>query len=479
MLGNWATAKGEPLYAQLAQALQRAVIDGDVLAGTRLPAERTLAKQLAVSRSTILSAYRLLKADGFIETRQGSGTWLTHPAYEFADAGGGADPTRSLQANAFLRRGAHTPIDFATAALPAAQAVAEEARSAVADDLPSLLAGHGYLPAGLRELRQAVARRFGEDGVPTTEAEVLAVNGNQQAITLAVALLLKPGDVAVVENPASPGVLDALRAARAEIRSFPVGENGADLGGLRELVMRWRVRLIYLTPTFHSPTGTTLGRAGREELAELARELQVTVVEDLGPADLPLTESAPPSPVAAHAPQQTISIGSMSKLYWAGLRTGWVRAPEHLIGQMMRLKAAADLGSPLLSQLISARLLARRDEIQHARRAYLLPRLDRLTTLLADGLPDWEWRRPEGGLVLWVRLPRGNATEFAQVASRHGVVFVAGPLLSADESSQDRVRLSFGIGRAEIDEGLERLRQAWAAYEPHAEPQPELLGGLT
>jgi DNA-binding transcriptional MocR family regulator len=308
---------------------------------------------------------------------------------------------------------------------------------------------------------------------------VLITNGNQQAITLAASLTLVPGGVAFVENPSSPGVLDAFRGAHADIRPVQVLAAGIDVDALEGLARRYPPRAIYLTPTFQSPTGAVMPHRCRQRVARLAIELQTIIIEDLGPASLALGNDRPPASLARYAPDHTITIGSMSKLYWAGLRTGWIRGPAHLIGRAGRLKAATDLGSPLISQAISARLLARHDEVQQARREYLLPRLERMTSGLAHLLPDWTYARPAGGLVLWVRIPSGNAAAFAQVASRHGVVFVPGSLLSADEGHQDHLRLAFGLGRAEIDDGVERLAAAWGEYEPHADPQPALIGSLT
>jgi DNA-binding transcriptional MocR family regulator len=471
-LGHWTGGRG-PVYRQLAEALKAAVTAGDLLPGRRLPAERQLARELAVSRSTILAAFDVLKREGWLHSRQGSGTWLSRPDAATPPA---ADQSaaRSLRANPFLRPGAPVPIDLATAALPAHPLVGQVVESLRAGDMRALLDGHGYAASGLSELRERVAATFSAASVPTARDEILVTTGTQQGLALAAALAIRPGDVALVENPTSPGVLDALRAAGADIRAVPVGPHGARIDTLEELMTRLSPRLVVVVPTFHNPTAAVMPAGARRRLAALAERLQILVAEDMSHGDIVLGEDPPP-PLAHYADGHVLSLGSMSKLFWGGLRVGWVRAPSHLVARLSRRKATADLGTPLLSQLVAARLLARRDEVAAARREQLLPRLDRLAALLARELPAWRWTRPAGGLSAWVELPDGNATAFAQVAQRHGVSVVPGPLLSADESHQRHLRISFAPGMAAIAEGVNRLAAAWAAHAGAPADAPEAV----
>ena len=150
-------------------------------------------------------------------------------------------------------------------------------------------------------------------------------------------------------------------------------------------------------------------------------------------AELPLGDNPPPPPLAALAPRQPnlVSVGSLSKLYWGGLRTGWVRASAGLIARVAAAKAAADLGSAAFPQAIVAALLDdEHDDIVKWRREWLRARHDALSGALRRHLPEWTWPEPDGGLTLWVRLP-GDSGAFAQAALRHGVAVVPGRLLSA------------------------------------------------
>ncbi|MCL4545906.1 MAG: PLP-dependent aminotransferase family protein [Chloroflexi bacterium] len=465
VLGQWTAGRG-PLYRRLATAIQQAIERQELRIGEKLPTERALAHSLAVSRTTVGNAYALLKSAGWLESRQGSSTWIRGPCATFTEA----DPIASLRGNAFLRERivTATTIDFATAALPGAKPIAEVTRAVAGAELPELLNSHGYVPAGLPQLREAVAQRFAEQGTPTRPQQILITTGDQQAVTLLAAHYLQSGDAAITESLTSPGVLDAFRKAGARIYAVPMDDRGVDLTALERLLKQLHVRLVYLMPTFHNPTGAIMPPGRRRRLAQLARDLQVTVIEDLSHSELQLDGNPPPPLVTSYEPDgQVVCIGSMSKLFWGGLRVGWVRAPENVIGRLTRLKASADLGTPVISQLVATHLLQRADEIKAQRCAELRMQLDYLLELLTAYLPSWSWQRPHGGVSLWVRLPDANADDFGQVALQHGVAVVSGSLLSPNGEHAGGIRLSFGLGRTALEAGVCRLAEAWAAYQTY------------
>jgi DNA-binding transcriptional MocR family regulator len=205
----------------------------------------------------------------------------------------------------------------------------------------------------------------------------------------------------------------------------------------------------------------------RREVVRLGRASGVPLIEDDTLAELALNGEPAPLPVAAYARDaQIASIGSLSKLFWAGLRIGWIRAPRPMIAQLGRLKAVADLGTSLVSQAIAVNLLAAgRDHVEQSRRRELAGRLDHLEDLLGRLLPSWTWRRPEGGLSLWVRLPDGSSAELAQFASRHGVLIAPGEVMSATGRFDGFARLPFDHPEQTLDVGIARLASAWQAYQ--------------
>ena len=206
-------------------------------------------------------------------------------------------------------------------------------------------------------------------------------------------------------------------------------------------------------------------RSARKEVSRIGSELGVPIIDDGVVSDLSI-DGSPPPPLAADNPDALVlTIGSISKLICSNLRVGWVRAPEPIIQRLARLKSAMDLGAPLLTQAIATRLLGVVGEARNLRRAQLKLRRDLLVSLLRRQLPEWKFRVPSGGIFLWVKLPSGDAREFAQVALRHGVAIVPGTVMSATENHARFLRLPFLGTPAILKTGVTRLATAWRDHE--------------
>ena len=136
-----------------------------------------------------------------------------------------------------------------------------------------------------------------------------------------------------------------------------------------------------------------------------------------------------------------------------------------MVQRLARLKSAMDLGSPITTQAVAARLGGTLDEVRGLRRQQLKPRRDLLASLLSERIPEWTFRVPHGGLFLWVKLPSGDAREFAQFAVRHGVVTLPGSTLSADESHTAYLRLPFLAEPETLRRGVDRLATAWRLFQ--------------
>jgi DNA-binding transcriptional MocR family regulator len=477
-LGDWRLGEG-PLSRRLAAALREAVEQDELLPGTRLPPERLLAAQLGVARTTVSAAYQALERRGLVHRRQGRGTHVAGEEGAPADYRT-AELTTSLQRNILFRRLGHAPegtIDLVGNSAPPSRQIREAiAAAAAAVDTDELLGGPGYYPLGYPVLRRALAAHITARGLPTAEEEILITGGAQQAISLLASAFAEPAAVIVLEDPTFPGALDAFRAAGSRILTVPVHQDGVDVAQLTKTISDCPVRAAYLMPTFHNPVGTVMPEAARREVARFSRISGIPIIEDNTLAELSLG-CEPPTSLAAYARAAPIvSIGSLSKVSWAGLRVGWIRAHRPVIAQLGRLKAVADLGTSLYSQAIAVRVLADLDRIRDLRLRELAGRLAQMDDLLHRELPDWRWRRPKGGLSLWARLPGGTATELAYIAQRRGVVVVPGSVMSPTGRFDDFIRLPLDHDPAVLGEGIRRLASAWKTYHGtlHAgQPDPE------
>lgn len=465
-LGRWSDGDG-PLYRKLADALRRAVADGVLAAGERLPSERALAAALAVSRTTVVAAYDELRAAGLLRSRQGSGTRVsghTRPAPTDGYAPGGS-------ARALYQRLIDGPGDLVSLACVTTEAippVPDIIRETADRCLAELLAETGYHPRGLPELREAVADHYTGLGLPTSPDQIVVTTGVQQAVAFVCDLYLYRGSAALIESPSFAGCLDSLRAAGADLLTVPVDEEGADVARMRRIMRERRPDLVYLMPTYHNPTGVLMSAARRRQVAELAAEYGVPVFED--GAYTGLRAPREPPPIAAFAPPgaEVITAASVGKTAWAGLRIGWLRAPAATAERISRRKAITDLGSPLLDQAVAARLVRCWPQLAAARSALLAERMAVLEERLRERLPEWRWRRPDGGAALWVRLPDGtDARVFAQVALRHGVEVVPGSVMAPCGDHDSSFRLTFSHPVDTIAVLVDRLARAWEDLRRH------------
>lgn len=447
MLGYWSAADG-PLYRLLAARIAKLADTGSLPPGLRLPPERALAAALNVSRNTVATAYQLLRDEGMAESRQGSGTRIVPHR---------TTPAAVHRANGFfagLLEDSRLKADLTIAAVECAPQVAaaldDPASVLSAAERRALTSSTGYLPLGAEPLRAAVASVFAvRHGMPTDPGQVIITTGAQQAIDLLIRCELLPGQPAIVEDPTFPGVLDALHRAAARVIGLPASD-GADPDRLGQLLDTHRPGLVYLIPTNHNPTGQTMPASARQRIAGLAaKHKDTTFVDDMTLTDLSLTDAPPPPPLASLAAglPNVVTVSSLSKLYWGGLRTGWIRGHAGMIGRLSAAKAAVDLGSTAYQQAIVAALLAgRHDGIIKWRADWLRRRHAALRAAMGRYLPGWQWAPPDGGLSVWARLPPGtDSGAFAQAALRHGVAVVPGRLLSAagGEAASAHVRLAF------------------------------------
>lgn len=457
VFGGWRRRSG-PRYQRLASCLLEAIDRREVTEGARIPAERTLAAALGVSRGTVTACFEQLEAAGVLRRRQGSGTSVIgRPSWASA-------PSTSSVASLLLRRmaGDRESIDLSVSApgdlrhLPPVD---------LADTMTGL-DGHGLDPVGVAELRTAVARHLtAHQQLPTSPDQLVITSGAQEALSLLHRVLRPRTGTLVTTCPTYPGLAGAFAGSSRDILAVPGDQAGVDPAAVERANGRGAA-VIYLMPTGHNPTGTVTAAVRRHALAALADAGRATVVEDLALADLYFDDIAPPSPLSALS-THVVAVGSLSKLFWGGLRVGWIRAEGPLRAEVIAHKAAMNLATAAIPQLLSAQLLDAIDtDWLHSYRTVLAHRRDHLARLIATRLPSWKFCLPAAGLSLWVELPVVDAEVFAHVASRHGVTVAAGKDACIDGKHYHHIRLSYAEQPGTLELAVERLAVAW---ETHSE----------
>jgi DNA-binding transcriptional MocR family regulator len=316
---------------------------------------------------------------------------------------------------------------------------------------PSVGAALQYsISEGYRPLREWLAGQMAALGIPASVDNIFITSGSQQGLDYLGKLFLSPKDTALVTWPTYLGALQAFNAYEPSYDQLnPAGNRtpaayaqaAAEAGG--------RVKFAYLSADFANPTGETVGRAGRERVLELAEELDIAIIEDAAYQSLRYDGEAIPPILALEIARKgdinstrTIYCGSFSKTLAPGLRVGWVCAAEPVIRKLVLMKQAADLHSSTINQAYRQR----RDAMLSALEKYM-----------PAGVT---WTKPEGGMFIWVTLPKGSdgAELLAKSIQTAKVAFVPGRAFFADGSGENTLRLSFSCANDRmIDEGIRRL----------------------
>ncbi|CAM3543653.1 PLP-dependent aminotransferase family protein [Deinococcus saxicola] len=452
LLSGWRVGDG-PLYDLLAEAIRGSIRGGQLPPSEPLPAERTLAGLLGISRSTVVAAYDVLEGEGWITRKRGSGTRVA------ASAPRGAN-LLALRTPSVLSQGGEE-FDFTIAVPLLNDSQREEMREAALDAFRESL----YYPHGLPGLRALLAEIYTQGGLPTTPEMVLITSGAQGAISLLAGVFLRPRDRVLLETPTYFGAIDAFRAAGAETVGVPVTAQGVEAVAFAGAVKQHSPRLAFLTPTFQNPTGTVMPIRVRERIAAAVADANLPTIEDDTLIDLGFELQAPPR-IATFAPDAPIfNVGSLSKLYWAGLRVGWVRVPAAHAGSVGQARTLSDFGSSLPGQHIALNLLQDLPRLRQQRREAVTVARDLLAELLRLHLHEWRFTVPGGGQFLWVELPTRQTSAFTLCAARYGVRLFPGASMGIDTLPDSFLRLPFTLDPARLPGAVLRLKAAWEEFQ--------------
>ncbi|WP_120522715.1 PLP-dependent aminotransferase family protein [Arthrobacter celericrescens] len=460
LLGAWNTGAAAA-YRELADVVRLLVLDGRIALDVALPSERALAETLGVSRTTVTAAYTGLREQGFLSSGQGSRarTRLPHRV-AVAQAPGLVAPDGVL--------------DLAYASLPATGEVVHRAFADALTELPALLPGFGYDSLGVPVLREAIAAHYTEAGVPTSASQILVTSGAQHALNIILGTLAGRQRKVLVDHPSYPNALDAIRASgsrtvpvplpavpgtrRTPGNTAPGSGPGWDIDAMVSAMRQQRPAMAYLVPDFHNPTGRVMSDLQRRRLVREAAGTGTVLVVDETLRALDL-DGVGTTPLAAFSPA-VVSIGSLSKSHWAGLRTGWIRADEGLLARFVATRTTMDLGGPIVEQLAAARLIRDFAEPLGARLDALRGHRETLLRLLAEHLPEWSFERPRGGLTVWCKLPSASSTALSVLAPEFGLRLAAGPRFGVGGSFEHFLRVPFTLPPEQLTTAVLALRAA-------------------
>ncbi|PWR21956.1 PLP-dependent aminotransferase family protein [Zavarzinia compransoris] len=445
-----------PLYLAIADSLAQAIANGTVPAGTRLPTHRDLAIRLGVTIGTVTRAYAEAGRRGLTDGTVGRGTFVRGPDITRPGSGGlvGIDHDRPVTAGGTINLSVNRP----------AMGPQVEALQGMLADLsarPDVLAHvMGYqFPAGAPAHRAAGAAWMRQAGIETTPDRVLVTAGCQNAQTIALMTVARPGDVLLTEALAYPGLTSLARRLGLTLEAVALDDEGMRPDALEAACRGGGRRFVYLTPTIQNPTTAVMGEQRRRDIAAVANRCDALLIED----DVHGFLAPGHTPIAMLAPERTLFVTSVSKALMPGLRVGYMALPQRIVDAATEtMRATTLMAPPLMAEVVgrwvadgTAERLTRWQLTEIARRNEVAER--------CFGLPG-----PAEGRVrsfhVWLKIGNGRRADDVVDAARAQGVHVAGA--SAFQVGRGpapeaiRISLSAAADIAELTEGLNRIAEA-------------------
>lgn len=470
-----------PLYQQLYEALRTAILNGRLSRETRLPSSRDLAELLDVSRTTVMNAYEQLIAEGYLEPRRGSGTYVsaqlpadllqarrTKPGPQAQSIG---QRRIARRANAITDlphgavRGGHAlPFRYGATDMSLfpvdvwSRLTALRQRYPQRDHFTYHAASLGYAP-----LRQAIAEYLATSrGVVCHPEQIIITSGAQQGVFLAAHILLDPGERVIMEEPGYNGAQRAFRMAGAELVPTLIDNEGLDIA--TGAVRAPDARIAFVTPSRQYPLGIMMSLKRRLELLDWATTTGGWIVEDDYDSEFRYVGRPIPALQGLDNAARVIYIGTFSKVLFPSIRLGYVVAPEDLVNTFLHLRGALDTNTHTLNQVVLADFIKEGHFIRHIRRmrkayaersAYFATRFTEII-----GLPLGSH---DAGLSVVAWLPDDiSDVAIAQRAQQHGVIVAPVSTYYAQHVPRPGLLLGYaGFDDTTTDRGLAALRAAF------------------
>lgn len=470
-----------PLYLQIKNQIQEMIMKDLIPKGMRLPPTRKLSQMLGVNRSTVISSYNELLAEGFVESHVGKGTVVVGKKL----TGEGIYSLSPLIWSEYFgvsSRTIHNSI------------IRESANWLSQEDVISLASGYSppeYYPMedfqkimnrllekkshmilnqstcqGYFPLREILSKKMMLEGISANPNEILIVSGSMQGLYLLAKILLEPGDLVVVEKPTFLGALQIFSELGARIIGVPVDEEGMRVDILENIVSRQKPKIIYTLPTYQNPSGAVLSLERRKKLLNLAYKYHIGIIEDDPSSKFYYENEPPPSLKSLDRSNYVIYLSTFSKLLFPGLRIGWLAASRQVIERITRSRQFIDISSNTLGEYVFSEFLRENlleKHLDELRRLYSRKKDVMISALSKYCSSLMKWSKPEGGFYVWCNLNKGlSSRELLRESFYEKVAFIPGGTFFPEEIEGEAwLRLSFTYEKEDlIEEGIKRLSKA-------------------
>lgn len=446
------------LYLDIAAKIRSHIDAGVYPHGARLPGVRRLSQQFGVSVSTVVQAQWQLENSGIIEARPRSGFYVSQRIWSQPEAPAPSQPelkpspvtgqelvlqlAQSTNAPGFVQLGAAVPDASFLPMRTFQRSLSKVVRQ------HGMRAANYTFPPGLPELQQQIVRRMYLSGSQLNAEHILITNGCQEALSLALQTVAKPGDIIAIESPTFYGLLQVIESLGMKALEIPTDpQTGISLSALELALEQWPVKACVLIPNFSNPLGSLMPDAHKQQLVKLAKRHRIMLIEDDIYGDLGFHHEHPRTLHSFDTSgTNVIYCSSFSKTIAQGLRIGWMVLPESCFQRAEYLKYVTNLAAPTLPQLAIADFLAHGSYERHLRqvRNQYVQQISLFTQAISQHFPsDTKVTQPQGGFVLWVELAEDIDTlQLTQRALQQKISIAPGQIFSATQKYRNCIRLS-------------------------------------
>ncbi len=476
-----------PIYLQIVNQIKEMIIKGEITNGFVMPSERTLARLLSVHRNTIIKAYTELKAEDFLASSQGKGYTVCCPNGTTLEAKKSEviswpslikDEYLDLKItfdDLFVKSYSSNIISFA-GGIASTEEYGKEDLAQILNDIISSdnLEAYSYTPyQGNHILRQNIANFMISKGIKAKPGEIQILQETNQALDYLAALLIKPGDSVIVEEPVSPDVYRTFALAGGKVVAAPMDEEGIVCDSLEPLILKYNPIFIYVNPDFQNPTGTVMSLNRRKELLALSHKYKLPIIEEDASSEIRFEGVRIPSLKALDKGNNVIFIYSFALTFAPGIRMAFVLADKSLIKSLsylvsIRLISLDSISQKLLTSYIEKGIYQRNLRSICAdykeKRDLMCECLSEARTLGLD------FRKPSGGVYLWCRLsPDIDYHRLYVKTSERGVSFIPGNVFYLRGSKGDNyIRLNYSYpSRLQIEKGTQIITEAIRESRTH------------
>ncbi|AOY77695.1 PLP-dependent aminotransferase family protein [Clostridium formicaceticum] len=466
-----------PYYLQIAALIRTKIIDHSMTIGEKLPAERELALLFKVSRTTAINAYRHLEKDGYVNIKNGSGTYVSD-RYALENKTSNEIPwpqllkphiqpsMASLMSELMVSSFVEDKISL-DAGMPDPSYYPIDIFSKLHRDYLGELAPRdfGHIPVqGYEPLRHTIAQMLNLEGIKCHSNEVIILSGSQQGLYLTAKVLVEPGDYVIVQTPTYLGAIQVFQALGARVLSLPQREDFS-FEILEDYLARYRPKLLYCIPTFRNPNGAVINTEERKKLIQLAARYRLAILED-DPYSKYYYEDPPPMSLKSFDNYGgVVYLSTFSKTLMPGLRLGYMVAHPSLISRIILEKQYIDLHSNNISQWLLDLFIKEGYLEKHLikMRGVYKNRRNVMADALNLGLKSKiSFNIPKGGFYIWCRIIDNiSSRKLLQETLKMGVSFVPGEAFYAVAGEDKDFRLCFSQHNEKVIlEGISRLEKA-------------------